>query len=167
MPGTPFFSWPGKYVQDFLGVRPLKVLFIPFAAVTLSFDEYTSLTIKAFDKLGYSLKSIHLTENPEQAVKDAEALVIGGGNSFALLSRLYQLNLVGLIQDKMINGTPYVGWSAGANVACPTIMTTNDMPIIYPPSFEALNGVPFQINPHYTDFKQSGHGGETRQQRIE
>lgn len=167
MPGTSFFSWPGKYVQDFLAPRKLEALFIPYAAVTLSFDEYTKLTGRAFNNLGYSLTSIHLTDNPEKAVRDAGLIVIGGGNSFALLSRLYQHNLVGLIRDKITNNTPYIGWSAGANVACPTIMTTNDMPIIYPPSFEALNGVPFQINPHYSDFKQAGHGGETRQQRIE
>jgi dipeptidase E len=167
MPGTPFFSWPGKYVQDFLGPRKVKALFIPYAAVTLSFDEYALLVQKTFEKLGYSLTSIHLAEKPEKAVVDADVIVTGGGNSFALLSRLYQHNLVSLIQDKVINNTPYIGWSAGANVACPTIMTTNDMPINYPPSFEALNVVPFQINPHYTDFKQAGHGGETRQQRIE
>ena len=167
MPGTPFFSWPGKFVQDFLGPQRLKALFIPYAAVTLPFDEYALLVGKAFDNLGYSLTSIHLTKNPEQAVRDAEVIVIGGGNSFALLTQLYQNNLVGLIKDKIKDGTQYIGWSAGANVACPTIMTTNDMPITYPPSFDAIDGVPFQINPHYTDFKQAGHGGETRQQRIE
>lgn len=167
MPGTAFFSWPGPFVNEFLGIEKQEVLFIPYAAVTFSQDEYTSIVQKAFGNLGYSLKSIHQQDSPQNAVKQASVIVIGGGNSFVLLDRLYQNGLIDLIREHVRQNKPYIGWSAGANMACPTLMTTNDMPIVCPPSFDALRLVPFQINPHYTDFKPPGHGGETRQQRIE
>lgn len=141
-------------------------MFIPFAAVTFSYDEYAGAVSEAFDKMGYSVRSIHREKDFRQAVNDAPAIVVGGGNTFALLDALYRHDLVTLIGEKVRWGTPYIGWSAGSNVACPTLMTTNDMPIVSPASFDALNLVPFQINPHYTDFKQAGHGGETRQQRL-
>lgn len=167
MPGTPFFSWPRPFVNEFLGPEKLEVLFIPYAAVTFSQDEYASIVQKAFEDLGYSLNSIHRQDNPKNAVRQASVIVIGGGNSFVLLNRLYQNGLLDLIREHVQQEKPYIGWSAGANMACPTLMTTNDMPIVCPPSFDALGLVPFQINPHYTDFKPRGHGGETRQQRIE
>jgi len=167
MPGTPFFSWPGPFVSQFLGTEKIEVLFIPYAAVTFSQDEYAAIAQKAFENLGYSLTSIHALSDKQKAVKEATVIVIGGGNTFVLLNRLYENDLINLIRDHVRQGKPYIGWSAGANMACPTLMTTNDMPIVYPPSFDALNLVPFQINPHFTDFKTEGHGGETRQQRIE
>ena len=167
MPGTEFFSWPGHFVKEFLGPDKRKVLFIPYAAVTFSQDEYASIVQKAFGNLGYPVTSIHSVKDAQQSVKEADVIVIGGGNSFVLLNRLYSQGLVHLIRDKVLSGTPYIGWSAGANMACPTLMTTNDMPIVYPPSFEALHLIPFQINPHYTEYKAPGHGGETRQQRID
>ncbi|HEX5169158.1 MAG TPA: dipeptidase PepE [Cyclobacteriaceae bacterium] len=167
MPGAQFFSWPGKFVREFLGGEKTQVLFVPYAAVTLSHDEYAGNVERAFEKLGYSLLSLHTVKDQQQAVNSASVIVIGGGNSFVLLNRLYTHDLVKLIRNKVLWGTPYIGWSAGANMACPTLMTTNDMPIVYPPSFDALNLVPFQINPHYSEFTQPGHGGETRQQRIE
>lgn len=167
MPGTQFFSWPGPFVKEFLGSRTLNLVFIPYAAVTLSLDEYASIAQAAFKNLGYALTAVHTIEDQRQAVEGSDGIVVGGGNTFVLLDRLYKHGLVKLIREKALSGTPYIGWSAGANVACPTLMTTNDMPIVYPPSFEAFNLVPFQINPHYSEFKQPGHGGETRQQRIE
>lgn len=167
MAGTPFLSWPGPFIREFLAGEHEKLLFIPFAAVTFSYDEYSDAVTGAFGKLGYNMDSIHRTENYHEAVKEAAGIVIGGGNTFALLNLLYHFDLIGIIREKVRWGTPFIGWSAGANVACPTIMTTNDMPIIMPLSFEALDLVPFQINPHYTDFRQAGHGGESRRQRIE
>lgn len=166
MPGTPFFSWPSRFVRQFLGDERRKIIFIPYAAVTLTFDHYSSTVGEVFDKLGYDLTSIHQQDDPKRAIHEAHAIVVGGGNTFVLLTRLYEANLLELIHEKVMSGAPYIGWSAGANLACPTIMTTNDMPVIQPPSFEALNLVPFQINPHYTEFKQAGHGGESRMDRI-
>jgi dipeptidase E len=167
MPGTPFFSWPTPYVREFLDIEKERLLFIPFAAVTFSYDEYSAAVSEAFGRMGYQVRSIHHEKDFRQAINDASVLIVGGGNTFALLDSLYRNDLVGLINEKVRWGTPYIGWSAGANIACPTLMTTNDMPIVFPGSFEALNLVPFQINSHYTDFKQPGHGGETRRQRIE
>src|SRR5690606_4154915 len=167
MAGTPFLSWPGPFIREFLADEREKLLFIPFAAVTFAYDEYSDAVTQALGKLGYDIAGIHRTEDYQEAVKEAAAIVIGGGNTFALLNLLYHFDLIGIIREKVRWGTPFIGWSAGANVACPTIMTTNDMPIIMPLSFEALDLVPFQINPHYTDFRQAGHGGESRRQRIE
>jgi dipeptidase E len=167
MPGTPFFSWPVPFVRDFLGNKKSDILFIPYAAVTFSMDEYTSLVKGVFESLGHTVFSLHLEEDHLEAVGKAEVIVIGGGNTFVLLNRLYEKGILNVIREKVFSGTPYIGWSAGANVACATMMTTNDMPVVYPPSFQALNLVPFQINPHYSEIKPAGHGGETRQQRIE
>lgn len=166
LPGTPFLSWPEPFIEDFLAGEKGPLLFIPFAAVTLSYDEYYEAASQAFGRMGYELSSIHQAGNYDQAIRDAAGIVIGGGNTFALLNLLYHHDLVGIIREKVRWGVPYIGWSAGANVACPGIMTTNDMPIVMPLSFEALDLVPFQINPHYTDFRQPGHGGESREQRI-
>ena len=98
-------------------------------------------------------------------INEAEAIAVGGGNTFHLVAMMHQTGIMEAIKGKAERGTPYMGWSAGANVACPTLKTTNDMPIIEPASFETLNLVPFQINPHYLDANPEGHGGETRQQR--
>jgi dipeptidase E len=168
MPGTPFFTWPKPYVSQFLKSKGVKsVVFIPYAAVTFSMDEYTKITQEAFASIGLGLQSIHSTIQPEELIKQAECIVVGGGNTFALLHRLYNSALISLIKEKVTQQTPYIGWSAGANLACPTIMTTNDMPIIQPQSFEALNFIPFQINPHYHELSVSGQGGETRVERLQ
>ena len=167
MPGTPFLSWPKPFIREFLGKERGRLVFIPFAAVGFSYDEYAAAVKGPFKEQGYDLTSIHVEKDYHEAIKTAAGIVIGGGNTFALLNLLYHFDLIGLIRERVRWGTPFIGWSAGANVACPTIMTTNDMPIIMPLSFEALDLVPFQINPHYTDFRQEGHGGESRRQRIE
>lgn len=166
-PGTPFFTWPRPWVKDFLGNDRKKLLFIPLAAVTFSFDEYEAKVKEVFTEMGYGLESIHHQKDKVKAVERAEGIVVGGGNTFALLARLYSDNLLQPIREKIASGAPYIGWSAGANLACPTIMTTNDMPVVQPPSFEALKLVPFQVNPHYHELKFENQGGETRRERLE
>jgi dipeptidase E len=153
-------------IKDFLGEQIRRVLFVPFAGVRMSFDEFTAMVRGRFRAMGYELTSVHETSDPKAAVMNAEAIVVAGGNTFHLLTHLYKTGLLEPIRARVNDGTPYIGWSAGANVACPTIKTTNDMPIVEPPSFNALGLVPFQINPHYTDFHPPGHSGETRAERI-
>jgi dipeptidase E len=165
-PGEPYLYYPGKNIEDFLGHKPLKVLFIPYAAITFSYDEYEEKVSGRFRELGYEIVSIHHFENKIAAVKQSEAIVVGGGNTWQLLKMLRDNNLIEIVRQKVLEGTPYIGWSAGSNVACPTIKTTNDMPVVEPDSFESFNLIPFQINPHYTDVNPPGHAGETREQRI-
>lgn len=167
MPGTPFFTWPRPWVKNFLGPEVKEVVFIPFAAVTLSFAEYETFVRNAFDEMGFRVTSVHTVDDKVQLIRDARAIVVGGGNTFALLARMYQENLLDPVRKKVSEGTPYIGWSAGSNLACPTIMTTNDMPVVSPPSLNALNLVPFQVNPHYHELKFPGQGGETRKERLE
>jgi dipeptidase E len=166
MPGTAFFTWPRPYVKDFLGEKPRNLVFIPFAAVAFPFDEYEENVRKVFNEMNYSIFSLHSITDKKKALEDADGIVVGGGNTFALLKQVYQDGLIPMIRGKVASGTPYIGWSAGANLACPTIMTTNDMPIVQPPSFDALNLVPFQINPHYHELKFENQGGETRKERL-
>lgn len=142
-----------------------ELLFIPFAGVTISWDDYTTKVQNALPD--YQIKGIHQFTNAKQALENAQAIVVGGGNTFNLLNELYQQDLLGTVKNQVNQGTPYVGWSAGSNICGNSIRTTNDMPIVQPPSFEALNFVPFQLNPHYTDYQPPGHNGETRAQRIE
>lgn len=167
MHGTGFFNWPRPWVKDFLGADKKKLLFIPYAAVTFSFDQYENNVREVFGSMGYGLESIHHHKNKYTAIEQADGIVVGGGNTFALLSRLYSDDVVEGIKQKISNGIPYIGWSAGANLACPSIMTTNDMPVMRPLTFDALNLVPFQINPHYHELKFENQGGETRIQRLE
>lgn len=143
-----------------------KVLFIPWAAVTFSFDEYENKVQKVFSEMGVYVDSIHHYKNPKQAVQQAEAIVVGGGNTFKLLKMIQQFDIIEAVRNTVLGGVPYCGWSAGANVACPTICTTNDMPVTEPDSFSAFSLVRFQINPHYLDTHPQNHGGETREERI-
>lgn len=167
LPGTPFFTWPRALVKTFLKEEKRNLLFIPFAAVTFSLDEYEDKVKTVFQLMGYELESIHRHKDKIRAIEQAQGIVVGGGNTFALLSRIYSEQLLQSIRSRIFSGTPYIGWSAGANLACPTIMTTNDMPVIQPPSFEGLDLVPFQINPHYHELKFENQGGETRRERLE
>ena len=153
-------------IKEFLGASIKRVLFVPYAGVTRSFDAYAAAVRAPFEEMGYLLDSVHEAGDAIEAVRSAEAIAVGGGNTFHLLRGLYEANLLEGIRARALGGMPYMGWSAGSNVACPTIKTTNDMPIVEPPSFEALNLIPFQINPHYTDASLTGHQGETREQRI-
>ncbi|MGQ7871398.1 dipeptidase PepE [Sunxiuqinia sp. sy24] len=166
MPGEDYLAYPKKEIQQFLGHQKVKALFIPFAAVTFSFDEYEQKVNESLQEIGHEVVSIHRFKDPVKAVEEAEAIVIGGGNTWQLVRMLHDLDLMQVIRRKVQQGTPYIGWSAGSNVACPTLRTTNDMPIIDPKSFNTANLVPFQINPHYLDANPEGHGGETREQRI-
>jgi len=164
--GEPFLRYPIKRIQQFLGPNIGQVLFVPYAGVRLSFSDYAARVQERFREIGISVASVHETENPAVAVDSAAAIVVGGGNTFCLLDRLYAHGLVERIRERVLQGVPYVGWSAGSNVAGPTIKTTNDMPIVEPPSLNALGLVPFQINPHYTDATVPNHGGETRAERL-
>lgn len=166
MPGENYFLWPKKYVKAFLGDTSGNLVFIPFAGVTISWDEYFHSVEEAFGSMGYSMSALHKAEDKKQAICDAQAIVAGGGNTFHLLHQLYTYDLLDIIKDKVSAGIPFIGWSAGSNICCPTIMTTNDMPVIQPPSFRALDLIPFQINPHYTEATIPHHGGESRDVRL-
>lgn len=167
MPGEPYLDYPKFEIQKFLGERPITALFIPFAAVTFSYDEYVEKVNERFAEIGHRVIGIHTCEHPQKAVQQAEAIIVGGGNTWQLVRKMNDLKLFPAIRDKVLSGTPYIGWSAGSNVACPTLRTTNDMPIVDPKGFNCTNLVPFQINPHYLDANPEGHGGETREQRIQ
>jgi len=164
--GEEYLVYPREAVKAFLGAVVKNVLFIPFAGVRFSYDDYAAKVRERFEEWGYGLDSIHTSDDSQQALNNAEAIVIGGGNTFQLLHSIYETGLLDAIRARVEAGLPYIGWSAGANLACPTIKTTNDMPIVEPQSFKALNLVPFQINPHYTDAILDGHAGETRAERL-
>lgn len=144
------------------------VLFIPYARPSgISHDDYTEIAEKGFSKIGKNLKGIHTFDNPEMAIKNAKGIFVGGGNTFVLLNELYKNNLIGILKETVNHGTPYLGTSAGSNICGLSIKTTNDMPIVYPKSLNALGLVPFNINPHYLDRDTaSKHMGETRETRI-
>jgi dipeptidase E len=165
--GETYLSHPKEEIALFLVPQVSKVLFFPYAAVTFSYDEYRQKVADRFAEFGVEVESIHTLPDPVKAVQNAGALVVGGGNTWQLTRMLHDLNLIDPIREKVLTGTPYIGWSAGANVACPTIRTTNDMPIVDPNGLHAFNLVPFQINPHYLDANPAGHAGETREQRIQ
>jgi dipeptidase E len=166
-PGEPYLDYPKYTISEFLGNRHVKALFIPYAAVTFSYDDYEKKVQERFREVGHDVISIHHYNDPVKAVNNSSAIVVGGGNTWKLLKLLRENRLIGAVRKKVISGIPYIGWSAGSNVACPTIRTTNDMPILQPSSFKGFNLIPFQINPHYLDANPIGHAGETREQRIE
>lgn len=166
MPGTPFFTWPKSYVTSFLGGNVSEVLFIPWAGVTISFDNYFGFVREAFATLGLHARSLHQEKDAVAAVENASCFVVGGGNTFALLTRICEAGVLDRLAARVREGAPYIGWSAGANIACPTIMTTNDMPVVQPPSLNALNLIPIQLNPHYHELKFANQGGETRAERL-
>ena len=165
--GEPYLEHPLEQMKNFLGSTPVKAVFVPYAGVTISFDDYTARVKSRFQEIGHKIFSVHEAGDPVEAVENAEAIVVGGGNTFHLAKMMQEQGLIETIRQKVRAGTPYIGWSAGSNMACPSIRTTNDMPIVEPASFQALNLVPFQINPHYLDANPEGHAGETREMRIE
>jgi dipeptidase E len=163
--GGTFLGHAGDWLRDHLaGVR--TVVFLPFAAVRFSYDEFVRKVAERFAPLGCTIQGIHSAADPVAAIRNADAIAVGGGNTFQLLTRMYELRLLDAIRERVRAGTPYVGWSAGSNVASPTIRTTNDMPVVEPPSFAALALVSYQINPHFTDAPIPNHGGETRSERL-
>lgn len=173
-PGEDYLGWPRPHISDFAartGIR--KILFIPYAGVNLvtesieaSFDAYEQRVAGVFSLLGLEACSIHRESDPVAAVRNATAIAVGGGNTFHLVKMMHETGIMAEIAKAVRSGIPYMGWSAGSNVACPTMRTTNDMPISQPPTFDCMGLIPFQINPHYLDAAPAGHGGETREQRI-
>lgn len=162
--GSGYLDHAEAEIRSFLGDLK-RVLFVPFALYDR--DKYAATAQQRFAKMGYELSSIHNASNPKQAVNETDAVFIGGGNTFRLLKALYDFELLAPIRERVEGGMPYIGSSAGSNVAGPTIRTTNDMPIVQPPSFDALGLVSFQINPHYLDpDPDSKHMAETREERI-
>lgn len=153
-------------IQNFLGYESLKIAFIPFASVQTNYDGYGTMVKEAFAPLPYSIQTV-LPSNAKSIIESAEVIMVGGGNTFKLLHNIYNYELFDLIQNKVASGTPYIGWSAGANISGRSIGTTNDMPIIQPKSFMSFGFFPFQINPHYINQTVEGHNGETRDQRLE
>ncbi len=145
-----------------------EVLFIPYARPSgITYDEYTSLAAGVFSKINISIKGIHQFKDPKKAIENARAIFTGGGNTFELVTTLYKYDLMDIIKNTVENGTLYFGTSAGSNITCKTMQTTNDMPIIHPPSFKTLGLIPFNINAHYLDPDlNSKHKGETRETRI-
>lgn len=152
-------------IKSFLGGNPLTIAFIPFAAVDNDYGNYGIKVTEGLAALPYKITVVQPSE-ARLAIEEAEVIMVGGGNTFKLLHHLYEYELMDLIKTKVNSGTPYIGWSAGANIAGLTIGTTNDMPIIEPKSFKALGLFPFQINPHYLNVKAKGHNGETRDERL-
>ena len=163
--GEEYLQYPIEQIAKFLkGVS--EVVFVPYAAVTFSYAAYEAKVQARFNQIGIKVNSVHRAKNPRQMIRNAQAICVGGGNTFALTKKMQEQGLMQAIRRKISEGTPYVGWSAGSNVCCPTICTTNDMPIVQPESFKAIGAVKFQINPHYLDANPEGHAGETREQRI-
>lgn len=144
------------------------ILFIPYARPGgISYDEYTAIAKKAFTTINKEVKGIHEFENPKEALQQADGIFTGGGNTFELVNQLYKNGVIEVLKEVVENGVPYLGTSAGSNICGVTMMNTNDMPIVYPPSFKTLGLIPFNINAHYLDpIKGSTHMGETRETRI-
>jgi dipeptidase E len=167
-PGEAYLGWPQDFIREFIRKYNIKTLaFIPFAGVTISWDDYYDRVAGVIEDFGVKLLAVHIADDPAAMIREADAVAVGGGNTFHLVYHLQKTGLMEIIRKESIAGKPYMGWSAGSNIACPSLKTTNDMPIIEPESFNCMGLIPFQINPHYLDAHPSGHGGETREQRIE
>ncbi|MCB0496800.1 MAG: dipeptidase PepE [Cyclobacteriaceae bacterium] len=165
MKGHPYLEWPQEYLKAFLkGIK--KVAFVPYAGVTMSYNEYTDSVKKAFEEYEIAITGIHVVEDKVELIKRSDCVMVGGGNSFSLLNQLQKENLIEPIRKAVKSGIRYVGWSAGSNMACSTLKTTNDMPIEQPASFEAIGLIDYQINPHFTNETIPNHGGESRELRI-
>jgi len=166
--GSGYLDHCADEIKKLLGKNIKNVLFVPYARPGgMTHDEYTKVACDRFEKIGYKISGIHEYDDPVEAVANAEAIFIGGGNTYVLLNGAFKAGIIEIIRKRVSEGMPYIGTSAGSNVATRSIKTTNDMPIVYPPSFDALNLVDFNINPHYLDpDPNSKHMGETRETRI-
>jgi dipeptidase E len=165
--GIPFLEHAATWLRDFLPTSVTEVLFVPYAAVTKTHYDYVDEVAPVFARLGATVAGLHRAHDMVTAIRSAQAIVVGGGNTWNLLRELRAHRLVlSALRGRVLAGAPYIGWSAGANIACPTIMTTNDMPICDPGGLDALALVPFQINPHYLHGNPAGFKGETREERI-
>ena len=163
--GEPYLQWCSSTINSFVKDHS-SIVFIPYAGVGLSYDEYTKKVNYALSSFDIKVLNLDNFDDKAKAIKDSSAVFVGGGNTFHLLKMLQHFDLLKTIQKVVANGKPYVGWSAGSNIASPTIRTTNDMPIVELKSFQSLSLVPFQINPHYTEKSIPNHGGESRLQRL-
>jgi dipeptidase E len=176
----PYMQWCTPLISEFLNNEKRNVVFLPYAGIKIggkdcpeSYDVYEERVKNSLAPLGLNIKSIHHFADPVKAVNEADAIIVGGGNTFHLVAEIHRNKLIEPVRRKVREGAPYIGWSAGSNVACPTLRTTNDMPIVMPESFDCFDLVPFQINPHYIDpYPQEindaiRHGGESRQDRID
>lgn len=166
-PGGGWLDHAEGEIRDFLGPPhlvnpPGPLLFFPFAAVSITFDAYAEMARKRFSRLGYRV----LNANKVDSTANIGGFVAGGGNTFRLLDEMQRRGWLPRVRRAVRAGAPYIGWSAGSNLACPTIRTTNDMPVVEPRSLAAMGLLPFQLNPHYTERVLAGHGGESRDQRI-
>lgn len=166
--GSGYLDHCADEIKQFLNTKS-SVLFVPYARPGgMTHDEYTETAQKRFEQMGKNLRGIHEFDDKIKAIQDHDAVFIGGGNTFVLTTQLYKNNIIEPLRKAVKEGMPYIGTSAGSNIACQSIQTTNDMPIMYPPSFKALGLVPFNINPHYLDpDPNSKHMGETREKRIQ
>ena len=162
--GEEYLSYAGTYINKLNFGNRNNACFIPFAGVSISYDNYFEKVQEALPAL--KVASVHNADNPVELLQLSDIIIVGGGNTFHLLYQLQKLNLMEPIKQEVLKGKTYIGWSAGSNLACPTICTTNDMPIVQPKSFKGFGFVPFQINPHYTDATLHNHGGESRDDRI-
>ncbi len=160
-------QWCKGIIASFVSGSEDSILFVPYAAVDFSYKVYTQKVNDALSEFGISVTNIDDIPDKQNAIKNTKAIFVGGGNTFHLLKKIQELNLVDEIQQVVKNGTYYVGWSAGSNLAAPTICTTNDMPIVQPHSFDAFRLINFQINPHYTEQILENHGGESRTKRLQ
>ncbi|GGW58027.1 dipeptidase PepE [Alishewanella tabrizica] len=158
---APNLAWIAQHLQ---GIN--NVVFIPYADVSGNYDGYVNKVQQALASLPLTVNGLHQFSCAKTAITEAQAVMVGGGNTFALLHKLYQLDVLTTLRQRVCSGLPYIGWSAGANIAGASISTTNDMPIIEPPSFRALQCLNLQLNPHYTDFVPADFHGETRDMRL-
>lgn len=163
--GEPYMQWCSSTITSFVK-DPSSIIFVPYAGVGFSYDDYTKKVNHALSSFNVQVTNLDDFDDKKNALKDSSAIFVGGGNTFHLLKMLQLFDLVEIIQQVVTNGVPYVGWSAGSNIASPSICTTNDMPIVEPKSFDSLSLIPFQINPHYTEKSIPDHGGESRIQRL-
>jgi dipeptidase E len=162
--GSGYLDHVEDEIKEFLG-NAARTVFVPFAVHDRG--NYAVKTRERFHKMGFELRSIHDVSNMQRAIYDADVILVGGGNTFRLLKGLYDTDLLAPIRERVAAGIPYIGSSAGSILACPTLKTTKDMPVVQPSSFEALGLVPFQISPHYLDPEPSStHMGETQEERI-
>jgi dipeptidase E len=181
--GEPYLAWCQTHIDYFCERNGISadsnLLFFPFAGIKIgdhsypsSYNAYEERVQNVFRGWGYNnVTSIHQYKNKEEMIEKADCIIVGGGNTFHLFAEMHNFSLIEKVRERVSKGIPYIGWSAGSNLACPTLCTTNDMPVIQPKSFEGLNLIPFQINPHYLDptpeiDKMIKHGGETRQDRL-
>ena len=165
--GQPYLSYMTEDIKKhFLGCT--EIVFVPFARPGgITWDAYTDVARKFFEKINISVRGVHQFDDPKKGIENAQGVFTGGGNTFVLLNEIYKQGLMESLRDQIKSGMPYMGTSAGSNLTGMTVNNTNDMPIIYPPTFDAIGAIPFNINPHYLDPNpESKHMGETRETRI-